>query len=133
MFIKKTWVDRVTQYPTRRVLTAVSGEENTYDVTRAEGTITAEGDAFNATNMNDFEERIENAFVVTTKILNAGATSITIENSDISSNSVLSIYTSIYGVNPETVTVGSGSVTLTFKAQQSAMIVGITVEGTFSA
>lgn len=61
MFVKKTWQNRVTQYPTRRVLTEVSGENNTYEVTRAEGTITAEGDAFSAENMNDLEDRIFNA------------------------------------------------------------------------
>ena len=59
---KKTWVNRSSEHPTRRVLTPVSGAENTYDVTRSEGTVTTEGDAFNAVNMNDLEDRIEDGF-----------------------------------------------------------------------
>ena len=58
-FIKKTWVDRNVQYPGRRKLSAVSGEDSVYDVTRSEGTITDPGDAFNAENMNGLESRIE--------------------------------------------------------------------------
>lgn len=61
-FEKKTWVNRSTEFPTRRVLTPVSGEANTYDVSRSEGTITEAGDAFDATNMNDLEGRIEAGF-----------------------------------------------------------------------
>ena len=57
-FDKKTWVNRQSEFPTRRTLIPVNGEENVYDVTRNEGTITTEGDAFNAANMNDLEERI---------------------------------------------------------------------------
>ena len=57
-FDKKTWVNRQSEFPTRRTLIPVSGEENVYDVTRNEGTITTEGDAFNADNMNDLENRI---------------------------------------------------------------------------
>ncbi len=57
-FDKKTWVDRNVEHPARRKLTAVSGETDTYDVIRAEGTITEVGDAFNAETMNDLEDRI---------------------------------------------------------------------------
>ena len=57
-FNKKTWVDRNVEHPARRKLTAVSGEADTYDVVRAEGTITDVGDAFNAETMNDLENRI---------------------------------------------------------------------------
>ncbi len=60
-FDKKTWVDRNVEHPARRKLTAVSGEENTYDVVRAEGIITEVGDAFNAETMNDLEDRIADA------------------------------------------------------------------------
>jgi hypothetical protein len=62
MFSPKTWVDRVTEYPNRRLLTA-TGTANTYDVTRAEGTISAIGDALNATNLNALETRIYNSFL----------------------------------------------------------------------
>jgi hypothetical protein len=61
-FTPKTWVDHVSQYPNRRLLTA-TGTANTYDVTRAEGTIMATGDILNATNFNALETRIYNAFL----------------------------------------------------------------------
>ena len=59
-FTKKTWVNRAVEYPGRRRLTSVSTD--VYDVTREEGSISAEGDAFNATTMNDLENRIEAGF-----------------------------------------------------------------------
>lgn len=61
-FQKKTWVDRISEEPQRRKLTDVnSGTETLVDVTREEGTVTQEGDAFSAANMNDLESRIEGA------------------------------------------------------------------------
>ena len=63
-FNKKTWVDRNVEHPARRKLTAVSGETDTYDVVRAEGTITEVGDAFNAETMNDLEDRIDEAMTI---------------------------------------------------------------------
>lgn len=44
--------DRIVEYPGRIKLTAVSGETDTYDVERAEGTVTQEGTALNAANLN---------------------------------------------------------------------------------
>lgn len=58
-FIKKLWTDRNTEHPSRRLLTPVAGEANTYDVTRAEGTVIDPGDPFNADNMNDLENRVK--------------------------------------------------------------------------
>lgn len=43
--------DRLTQYPGRIKLTAVEGEDNTYDVERAEGEVYTEGTALNAANL----------------------------------------------------------------------------------
>lgn len=62
-YVKKTWVDRVSENPNRRTLTAVSqdGSNQVVDVTRTEGEVSKEGDAFNAENMNDLETRVENA------------------------------------------------------------------------
>lgn len=58
-FERKTWTDRVSEYPTRRTLTyPASGVSDIVTVERNEGTITNQGDAFNATNMNDLESRI---------------------------------------------------------------------------
>lgn len=47
------FIDRVVQYPNRVTLTAVSGETDTYDMERAEGTVTEEGTPLNAANLNN--------------------------------------------------------------------------------
>ena len=60
-FIKKEWVDRQSQYPSRRKLTQTT-VENVYEVERAEGDVPEPGDAFDAANMNDIEDRVYNAF-----------------------------------------------------------------------
>ena len=58
-FSTKTWKDTIAEYPNRRVLTdATSGETQTVTVTRSVGTVSQEGDAWNAENMNDLETRI---------------------------------------------------------------------------
>lgn len=68
-FAKKTWVDRLVEYAGRRKLTNIStGTAEVVDVTRSEGTVSAEGDAFNATNMNDLESRIYNTFAEIIKV-----------------------------------------------------------------
>ena len=60
-FEQKTWVDRQTEYPSRRRLVATS-KANVYDVEREEGLEIETGDAFNAATMNDLEQRIANGF-----------------------------------------------------------------------
>lgn len=60
-FVKKTWKDRISQYPNRRSITDSNGIVKTVTVGRDEGTVTQAGDAFNAQNMNDLENRIEAA------------------------------------------------------------------------
>ena len=61
-FEQKTWTDRLTEYPTRRKLTKTDGTTEIVDVARLEGTISQEGDAFSAENMNDLEQRIADEF-----------------------------------------------------------------------
>lgn len=61
-FSQKTWAKRLSEYPTRRQLTYTDGTTAIVDVARSEGTISAEGDAFSDTNMNDLEQRIADAF-----------------------------------------------------------------------
>lgn len=56
-FEKKTWSDRESEFPTRRILTP-TGSPDEVDVTRAEGLVTNDGVPFNATTMNDLEGRI---------------------------------------------------------------------------
>lgn len=64
---------------------------------------------------------------IITGTLVAGQTSITILSDYITTDSVLDFYTSIYGVNPLSVSVVAGSATLTFNAQASNMDVGIKI------
>lgn len=78
-FVKKTWTNRVSEHPTRRKLTNVdTGVETIVEVEREEGVVTQEGDAFNRNNMNDLEQRIDDAFAdentYLTGILVAGET-----------------------------------------------------------
>lgn len=61
-FVKKTWKNRIAEYINRRLLTNEDGSTELVTVARDEGTISQEGDAFNAANMNDLEDRIEAEF-----------------------------------------------------------------------
>lgn len=78
---------------------------------------------------NDSINSINNKLKITEKTLAAGATTITITDSRITKNSMLSLYTSKYGVNPTAVSVAAGKVTMTFAAQPTAMEVGVKVDG----
>ena len=59
----------------------------------------------------------------------AGSTTVTIANANITTSSALSFYSSIYGINPITVSVSNGSVTLTFAEQSVDMTVGVKIDG----
>lgn len=62
-FISKEWKARLVEFAGRRLLRNVAnGETATYDVSRSEGQVSQEGDAFNTKNMNDFEQRVANGF-----------------------------------------------------------------------
>lgn len=50
--------DRVVQYPGRVTMTPVSGQANTYDMSRAEGNVTEAGTPFNAATFNDIADQI---------------------------------------------------------------------------
>ena len=58
-FVKKTWKDRIAEFPTRRRLTKEDNTSELVTVAREEGTLSQEGDAFSAENMNDLENRID--------------------------------------------------------------------------
>ncbi len=60
-FVKKNWLSRIVEYPTRRILTKSDGTTETVTVARSEGTVAQEGDSFSSANMNDLENRIGNA------------------------------------------------------------------------
>ena len=61
------------------------------------------------------------AGITLTKTLNAGATSLVLTNAAITTDSTIDLYTSKYGVSPSEVTVGTGTITLTFEAQSVAI------------
>lgn len=61
-FNKKTWKDRVVQFPGRRKLVKEDSTEEIVTVQRYEGNTTQAGDAVTAANMNDLENRIASAF-----------------------------------------------------------------------
>ena len=63
-YVSKTWKDTIAQYPNRRTITDVSDTSSvqTVEVVRSIGTVSQEGDAWNATNMNGMESRINAAF-----------------------------------------------------------------------
>lgn len=62
-----------------------------------------------------------------TGTLTAGQTSITLSSASITTSSTLDFYTDVFGVSPTAVSVSTGSVTLTFSAQQSNMSVKVRV------
>lgn len=61
-WVKKIWKNRTTEFPTRRTLMKEDGSSEIVTVTRNEGTVSEEGDAFNADTMNNLEERIDAGF-----------------------------------------------------------------------
>lgn len=82
-FVKKTWKDRLVEFPGRRLLKRISGSADSQmvvDVTRNEGTVSQGGDAFSAANMNDLEQRIADEFDEVTNNLTALNDNGTIED-----------------------------------------------------
>ena len=84
-FVKKVWKDRIAEYINRRLITKEDGTQELVTVARNEGNISQEGDAFNAANMNDLEERIANEF----QVLNEGSKWKFIESQKTTSNYIL--------------------------------------------
>lgn len=85
-FVKKTWKDRIAEFPTRRRLTKEDNTSELVTVAREEGTLSQEGDAFSAENMNDLENRIDAEFTaVNGKLGKNTITKIQITNASFSS------------------------------------------------
>ena len=131
-YIGKTWVDRISEYPTRRTITDTTTlVAQQVTVVRDEGTVTEQGDVFDAATMNNLESRINSAFGALTKevtgTLLAGQTSLTLSDASILTTSDLDIYTDTWGVSPETVVASTGLVTLTFEALDSDLAVKVKV------
>lgn len=60
--------------------------------------------------------------------LSAGATSVTITDSRITTDSVFRFFTSKFGISPTACTVNNGAVILTFEAQSEPITVGVKLE-----
>ena len=136
-YVGKTWVDRVSEYPTRRLLTDTTDPTDTKEVyvTRQEGTITEAGDVFDASTMNGLESRINSAFnalapagfTELTATLQAGSVMLIFMNVAITTTATYDIFTDVYGVSPTSVSVTTGELTLTFEAQESDLSVKVRV------
>jgi len=131
-YIGKTWVDRVSEYPTRRTLTDTTTlETQQVTVVRDEGTVTEAGDVFDASTMNNLESRINSAFGALTHeisaTLAAGSTTITLVDQTITTSSTVDIYTDTWGISPESVVVNTGSITLTFAPLDDPLAVKVKV------
>lgn len=124
-YVSKTWVDRVSEYPTRRILTDTTTlETKQVTVARDEGVVSVVGDAWSATNLNALESRINTAvaalaacgFVEVRGTLTTGSTSLVLSDAAILTTSTIDVFVDTWGVSPESVVVAAGSVTLTFEA-----------------
>lgn len=73
-FNKFEWVNRVSQYPTRRKIQDTETlEEKIIDVYREEGEVLHEGTALNSENLNNLEDRIGDMFPVSIEDGGTGA------------------------------------------------------------
>ena len=63
-----------------------------------------------------------------TGTLIAGNTSITLQDASITTTSTIDIYTDVFGISPESVSVVTGEITITFEAQSSDMGVKVVVK-----
>ena len=64
-------------------------------------------------------------FYTKTGTLTAGSTTITLTDSKLLTSSTFEIFTDTWGVNPTNVVVATGSITLTFEAQQNDVAVKV--------
>lgn len=131
-YIGKTWVDRVSEYPTRRTITDTTTlVAQQVTVVRDEGTVTEQGDVFDAATMNNLESRINSAFGALTHeisaTLAAGSTTIILVDQTITTSSTVDIYTDTWGISPESVVVNTGSITLTFAPLDDPLAVKVKV------
>ena len=69
----------------------------------------------------------EISFTELTATLAAGETTLTINSEKILTTSTIDIYCDVYGIAPESVTVATGSITMTFEARESALGVKVRV------
>ena len=98
-FVKKTWKDRIAEFPTRRRLTKSNGDSELVTVAREEGTLSQEGDAFSAENMNDLERRVDDAISEINSNLNELKTVVSNTERAIGTLDGSILYEKVYTVN----------------------------------
>lgn len=152
-FSKKTWLDRIAEYPTRRRLKKSDGTDEIVSVSREEGAISQEGDAFSAANMNDLEDRVASEFnslnikldstnsniskkqdastAITTS--NIGKQSVNYANSAGSANSaaIANKTTATYNGNPSPICPSLSNAQVQFLWNTSVMRVDVYVDKTY--
>ena len=82
-------------------------------------------------NMDILDEALSakiNKPTVVTATLTAGKTLVDLTDASINTDSIIDVYTSVYGVNPTSISVSAGSITLTFDAQSSDLSIRIEVK-----
>lgn len=132
-FVKKVWKDRISEHPARRILTDLQGNSEVYNVARSEGSVSQEGDAFSAANMNDLEQRvsdgIESATTVYQTTLTAGSTSVTFTNDLIDADSCFYFYAdqAHYDLYPDSWSVSGHVLTVVYDAQSEDATVGVQI------
>ena len=92
-FVKKTWKDRLSEFPKRWKLKMLgsTGDTQSVELELDDGTVITQGDRFNASTMNDLEQRIEDAFNSSASgvsSFNERVGAVTPGNSDYSSNMI---------------------------------------------
>lgn len=75
--------------------------------------------------INELEAR--STYTEVTGTLLTGATSITLSDASITTTSTIDIYTDVFGIQPTNAVVATGSITLTFLAQNSDLSVKVRV------
>lgn len=100
-----------------------------------DGNLPPVDDVMSDTSTNAVQNKVIKEYVdkavnkVTVGTLLAGSNNITLTDESIDEDSILSFYTSAYGVNPTNVVVGTGYVTLLFEPQIADINVAVKVDG----
>lgn len=115
-----------TSVNTKRKYRQIDNGDGTFSL-EDETKYTQEGDSFGATDINKINEEVNKLTNFLTGTLTAGETTLTISNSSITEDSMIDIYTNVFGVNPTEVTVANGSITLVFDAQETDLGVKVRV------
>ena len=89
--------------------------------------------AYNFTGLNTTSKNIVGAVnevkgKEVTGTLQAGSTSITLQDAAITTTSTIDIYTDVFGISPESVSVATGEITITFEAQSSNLGVKVVIK-----